>query len=698
MRLGLAFGGDGSCHRAATLLHLFPVVTSLRSFRSWFVFALLGAAMLLLAPLGAMSPQTQGGEPSASPRVLVATLRGKLGTTELARCHRTLRQADADGCAFVVFRIEDAGSQGEPQGDLQSLLDHVQRTTVPTVAVLSGRVVHGAAALALCCDRIYCLPRTDWGEVEKPEQDLGELLSAAPDEATAARLDGARAAMASRLQARDPKFRADAEKLALAMADPRMQLVAATVRQGGVERQQVLERGEIAPLQAAGGRLLGERALTRPLVVTAQEAEDFGLSGGTLQSFDQLADVLAFDRGALGEVTGSWVEDMVGWLELLQPFLLVAGFLLLVVEVKTPGIGIAGLFGVAFLVLAMCHGYLVGLAEIEEILVFFLGVAAIAVEIFLLPGTVVFGAVGFLCLVVALILSRQSFVLPHNAVEEQILLANVGNLTLLFLAVIVLGAVMWRLLPRVPWFNRVFLPAPASSAGGSGRGVADQGLTAYVGRIGTAATVLRPTGAMDLDGERLDVVTEGAFVEAGTPVRVLYVQGQRVVVAAEPPADRAGERGSVGLVVLLCVVGLLLLVAEVVFVSFGVIATMAAIALLSAVFVAFQQSVAFGALMVVVEAIAAPVVLTLSFKLLPKTKLGKAMILAGPASGGGDDPQLRALVGRQGETVSPLRPAGFARIDGARIDVVTRGEMLDAGCPIVVLDVAGNRVVVARKA
>jgi membrane-bound serine protease (ClpP class) len=202
---------------------------------------------------------------------------------------------------------------------------------------------------------------------------------------------------------------------------------------------------------------------------------------------------------------------------------------------------------------------------------------------------------------------------------------------------------------------------------------------------------------MDLDGERLDVVTEGAFVEAGTPVRVLYVQGQRIVVAAEPPADRAGERGSVGLVVLLCVVGLLLLVAEVVFVSFGVIATMAAIALLSAVFVAFQQSVAFGALMVAVEAIAAPVVLTFAFKLLPKTKLGKAMILAGPQAGGGDDPQLRALVGRQGETVSPLRPAGFARIDGVRVDVVTRGEMLDAGCPIVVLDVAGNRVVVARK-
>ena len=672
------------------------MISSLRRLGSWFVLALV--ALCAVAP--AQGGAGAAGEPVAAPRVLSITIRGKLGTTELARCHRLLRAADAAACSFVVFRLEDAGSQGESTSDVQSLLDHVQKTAVPTVAVLSGRVVHGAAALALCCDRVYCLPRADWGEVEKPEQDLGELLSGAPDEATAARLSAARSAMAMRLAARDPKLRPDAEKLALAMADPRLQMVAATVRLGGVERQQILERTEIAPLQAAGGKLLAERALTRPLVLSAAEAEEFGLSQGTLQSFDQLAEVLAFDRAAMAELAGSWVEDMVGWLELLQPFLLIAGFLLLVVEVKTPGVGLPGLLGAAFLLLAMFHGYLVGLADVAEIVVFFLGIVAIAVEIFLLPGTIVFGAIGFLCLALSLVLSRQSFVLPRTEAEQAILLANLGGLTLLLVATMVLGAVLWRVLPKVPWFNRVFLapPAPATAAGGTSLGVGDDGLTAYVGRVGVAATVLRPTGAMAIDGQRLDVVTEGAFVEAGTPVRVLYVQGPRVVVAAEPAADRSGERGSVGLVVLLCVTGLLLLVAEVMFVSFGVIATMAAIALLSAIFVAFQHSVAFGVAIVAVEAVASPAVLSLAFKLLPKTRFGKAMILSGPqAAATAEDPSLRSLVGREGATVSPLRPAGFARIDGRRIDVVTRGEMVDAGCPVVVLDVAGNRVVVARK-
>lgn len=674
--------------------------------RLWVVLALVLAAVaacggpVTRVDLGAGAPSAAPAQP---PRVLLVTLRGKLGTQEIARSHRSLREAERLGCAYVVFLLETAGSFGESASDLQGLFDHVQRSPVATVAVLDGHVTQGAAALALLCRRAYCLRNASWGEIEKPDQEWSELLGPSPDAAMAARLDAVRGAMAQRLQARQPRLRPDAEKLALAMVDPRQQMIVATVRQGGIDREMVLEKSELAALQAGGARVLGDRSLTRPLVLTAQEAEEFGLSGGTLQDKAQLADVLVVDRDSIGELTTNWAEDMIGWLELLQPFLLIAGFLLLLVEVKTPGVGLPGLLGVTFLALALFYSHLVGLAEITEILVFFLGLCAIGVEIFLLPGMIVFGAVGFLCLVLALVLSRQTFVLPSNAVEEGILLTNLGNLTLLFVSVLVLGAVVWRVLPKVPWFNRLFLPPPrdpavGATAAGSGLGLVDSDLTALVGRVGTAATVLRPTGVIDVDGQRIDVVTEGEFLEPGTKVRVLYVQGPRVVVAAEEPPARAGERGSTGVVVLLCIVGLALLVAEVLFVSFGLIAVLSGVALLSAIFVAFQDSIAFGVTMVVVEAVAAPIVLTLAFKLLPKTPVGRALILEGPPRTAAEQQAaLQALLGKTGVSLSPLRPAGFARIDGQRVDVVTRGEMLDADCPVVVVEVAGNRVVVARR-
>jgi len=675
---------------------------------AWLVLVLLSVG---LAACGGPVQRVDLVDPKAAPalvepRVLVVSLTGKLGTQELARCHRSLREADARGCSHVVFRLDTAGTQDDE--DLQSLLDHLQSCKVSTVAVLRGRITHGAAALALVCKKVFVLPNADWGEVVKPEQEWSEMFSSNPDEAMAQRLDGLREAMAARLARRDPRLTPDGEKLALAMVDPRVKIVLATVREGGIERQRVLTADEVTALQAAGTKVFGDQALQSPLMLSAAQADEFRLATA-LSGLDLLAEALTVDPQTIGELTVNWAERMVGWLELLQPFLLVVGFVLLIVEMKTPGIGFAGLFGVIFLSLALFYSYLVGLAEVTEILVFFLGLAAIAVEIFLLPGTIVFGGLGFLFLVMALVLSRQSFVLPSNAVEEGLFLANLWQLTLLFVSVLVLGAGLWRILPKLPFFNRVFLtppslvPSAAGAGGGSGLGI-DPGLTALVGRTGIAATVLRPSGAMEIDGQRIDVATEGEFLAAGTKVRVLYVNVNLVVVAAvdqAPAADttrESGQRGSAGVVLLLLIVGLALLVAEVMLVSFGVILALAGVALFSAVFVAFQSSVTFGAVIVGTEAVLTPLVLMASFKLLPKTKLGKELILDGTAgTAAAADAGLAALLQKEGVTLTALRPAGYARIDGRKVDVTTRGEMLDADVPVVVLDVTANRVVVARR-
>jgi len=51
-----------------------------------------------------------------------------------------------------------------------------------------------------------------------------------------------------------------------------------------------------------------------------------------------------------------------------------------------------------------------------------------------------------------------------------------------------------------------------------------------LGRTGHALTVLRPAGVADIDGLRIDVITEGDFLDAGTPIIVSHVEGVRVVV------------------------------------------------------------------------------------------------------------------------------------------------------------------------
>jgi len=60
------------------------------------------------------------------------------------------------------------------------------------------------------------------------------------------------------------------------------------------------------------------------------------------------------------------------------------------------------------------------------------------------------------------------------------------------------------------------------------------------------------------------------------------------------------------------------------------------------------------------------------------------------------DRRIGELVGREGVTLTPLRPAGMAQIDGRKIDVVTLGDFIEKDVPIRVVDNSGNRVVVRQ--
>ncbi len=672
----------------------------------WLLCALLTACGGAVAPL-----QDPVAEPTPV-AVVVVPLRGHLGTPELALCHRALREAEANGLKYVVFDLDNAGSLSDDPAALSALLDRLQHPDrrVPTVALVRGKAIQSAAHLALFCDQIFLAPGASLGAIAPTDAPLEELLGLAGQDAERIRLGQFRQELRQRLEQRKNKFSADALRLCEGMADPTLQLVRVVVRENGVEQGRVVTGDEEKELVQRGATIVARTELTRPVELSAQEAEDIGLSRGRIQDLEQLGtDHLLVDRRQIGVVQPTWSEHMVSWLEIMQPAFLVLGFVLLLLEVKTPGFGLPGLFGVLLLGLAMFYSYLVGLAEITEILLFFLGIAALATEIFLLPGTVVFGAAGFLALVFALVLSRQSFVVPATISQEEILLQNLLNLTLLFVLVMVVAALLWRILPKIPILRGVFLPPPdrpltgASTQFAGAAGVAADPGAVLLGRTGRASTVLRPAGVAEFDGEPVDVVTEGDFVEAGAAVKVIAVAGNRIVVERAAPAgrtDRSGERGSVGLVLLLAVVGLALVAAEVIFVSFGAITILAGLALVSAVFLAFQESDGFGWSVLIGEALLAPVVMFFAFRLLPRTRFGKALILDAPrredVAGQAAERGLDQLLHRTGVTLSALRPAGFARIDGKKVDVVTRGEMLDADCPVRVIDVLANRVVVAR--
>ena len=84
---------------------------------------------------------------------------------------------------------------------------------------------------------------------------------------------------------------------------------------------------------------------------------------------------------------------------------------------------------------------------------------------------------------------------------------------------------------------------------------------------------------------------------------------------------------------------------------------------------------------------------------LPKSRIGKALTLghsqdpdAGYVAAESDE----SLVGKHGEVLTALRPAGTIKIDGKRVDAVSDGQFIDKGATIQVIEVRGSRVVVER--
>jgi membrane-bound ClpP family serine protease len=151
----------------------------------------------------------------------------------------------------------------------------------------------------------------------------------------------------------------------------------------------------------------------------------------------------------------------------------------------------------------------------------------------------------------------------------------------------------------------------------------------------------------------------------------------------------------------LIVLGLLLLFAELVLPTFGVLFVLALGALLAGIAMSFHGDTTRGLITVVAVFVLIPILGPLVIKYYPKTAIGRRFILAAPNE---DDTiaampthiELEQLRGRYGRTISALRPSGLTEFDGKRVDTITNGEMIDPGQWVRCIDVHSGRVVVRQ--
>jgi len=141
-----------------------------------------------------------------------------------------------------------------------------------------------------------------------------------------------------------------------------------------------------------------------------------------------------------------------------------------------------------------------------------------------------------------------------------------------------------------------------------------------------------------------------------------------------------------------------LIVAEVFIPSAGLLSICSLACVVVGIAIFFQHSAAAGWIGVVVAVLMVPSLLALAYKILPKTRFGKRVILAPPVRQRGDaiadTPELAQMIGHVGRVLTTMRPVGMCDFDGRRVECVAESGYLQKDKRVQVIRVEGTQVTV----
>jgi membrane-bound serine protease (ClpP class) len=401
---------------------------------------------------------------------------------------RVLREAQADGAQAVVLQINTFGGRVDAA---VAMRDALIASPVRTIAFVNQRAISAGALIALACDTIVMGKAATIGAAMPVQAGMGETQPT--DEKTVSYVRKEFAATAERRQ-RPPR-------VAEAMVD------------ADVEIPGLIEKGKL-------------------LTLSTSEALQHDVAEFSADTLEGALDAAGLPNAVVLWAATTWAEDIVRFLTgpIISSLLMTVGMLGLLVEIRTPGFGLAGGLGLASLGLFFWGHWIVQLAGWEEVLLVAAGLVLIGVEVFALPGFGFAGLGG-----IALLASGLALTLVGAGATASVIVTALGRVALSLLLALAGGLALLRLLPRLPFGRRLVLGTEMTALGGyASPPNRDRG---YLDRTGLALSPLRPAGIADIDGARVDVVSDGSFIDAGAEIVVTQVDGNRIVVRRASPSS-----------------------------------------------------------------------------------------------------------------------------------------------------------------
>ena len=399
---------------------------------------------------------------------------------------RATAEAEDVGASVIIYHIDTFGGLVDAADKIRKT---ILETSIPTVAFIDKNAASAGALISYAADRIVMAPGGSIGAATVVEGGSGAVAG----EKYQSYMRGLMRATAE-ANGRDPR-------IAEAMVDDSLAI------------EGISKAGEL-------------------LTLSSNEARQFGVADAVLEDLDAVLAAVGIEAERTVNHHATRTERILRFLgsPVLQSLLMLMMMGGLYFELQSPGIGFAGLTAAVGAALFFAPSYMMGLVESWEIVLFGIGVVLLLAEIFVLPGFGVAGVAGLILVVGSLfaaLVGNVGFSFP----DATSLTSAITTMAVTMVLLVVLIFSVGRFLPQSQRFNRLVLAPELTSADGYTSADTHE---EWLGTTGRALTPLRPSGMVELSVgdtvKRVDVVTSGEYILAGSAVRVVSVRGSRVEV------------------------------------------------------------------------------------------------------------------------------------------------------------------------
>jgi len=510
-------------------------------------------ALILRLCLSAWGWWAAAAEPNApkAPRVtragkaVIIPCQGLIDDSLFYSIKRRTETALHGGANYLIYEISTYGGLVDAADSIAKYLIQQVAPRGHTVAYVTTEAISAGALISVSCRDILMQENTTIGDAA-PITMGGKLEGVEREKA-------------------ESFMRAAFQRAAEANGYPSLLLKAMVTAQIDVFRVRNLQTGQYEFFE--GDRLpkdpntydvKGAEEIdgkTELLTLTAPKALEYGIARAVVKD---RGEALAFLAKRDGVTFGlepqvletTWSERMVSWVNSpgVMAVLVMLALLGVYVEFSTPGFGLAGIVALICFAIIVGSKYLVGMANWVEILLLLVGILLLLVEVFVLPGFGIAGILGIVGILLGLfgMLIRNApdeLPWPETTGDWQSLSSGAVSLAIGFAGFVVLAWIASRYLPRLRFMSGLVLAPNPTASGGPGR----VSMTAppesiepgvRIGDVGEVVSKLRPAGKVRFGEALVDVVATGEFLDTGTQVEIIAVNGSRVVVRK---ADGGGE-------------------------------------------------------------------------------------------------------------------------------------------------------------